>query len=170
MKLALGIVACFALGGAAYAEPAKEYKALDVDGLKALVEHGGLVIYAEEYGGHIQVMDGKSWPGRLSLAGCDADGACHMVRAYTRYVVGESEPGRGAVNRFIVERPDSKVAILLSGGGPAAEVGRDIELAHGRTEDEIIGEIRTAIGAGADLRKALRAADPGLETMLRERG
>jgi hypothetical protein len=150
---------------AASAQAPAEYETLKINELKSVVERGGLSVVAIEPRS-IMVSDGKGSPARLSLAGCDRAGACRVVRIYTRYVIGGSEKGMAAANLFSVNFTSAMMTLVMAGGEPAVEVGRDASLEGGRTEGEILGEIATAMSDALLLREKLMESDPFLKATL----
>lgn len=149
----------------ASAQAPREHETLKLRDLQAIVERGGLEVVAIEPGS-IMASDGKGFPARLSLAGCDRGGACRVIRIYTRYVIGESETGMAAANLFSINSPDTMLILVMAAGDPAVDVGRDASLQGGRTEGEILGEIATAMSDARLLREKLMAADPFLKAAL----
>lgn len=164
--LAGAVFATFLATGA-YAQPA-EYETLKLSGLRPILDRGGLHVVAVE-SGSIVVSDGKGFPARLSLAGCDRGGACRVIRIYTRYVIGDSEKGMTAANLFSLNFPDAMLMLVMTTGDPAVDVGRDASLEGGRTEREILGEIATAMSDARLLREKLVEADPFLKATLGDR-
>jgi hypothetical protein len=142
-----------------------EHHTLDMAGLRALVERGGLDVVAVEPG-TIMVRQGQGFPARLSLAGCDPDGRCRVVRIYTRYVIGDSAAGHGALMEHSKNFTNATYILTLVQEEPAVDVGRDASLERGRTDSEVLGEIATALSDARLLRDALMAADPFLKVRL----
>jgi hypothetical protein len=149
--------------GASAQTPA-EHETLKFADLREIVERGGLDVVAIEPG-TIMVSDGKGFPARLSLAGCERD-ACRVVRIYTRYVIGDSQEGIAAMHRFSADFTSATLILVLAAGTPAVDVGRDASLEGGRTEGEILGEIATAMSDARLLRERLMEADPFLKATL----
>ena len=142
-----------------------EHHTLDMAGLRALVERGGLDVVAIERQS-IMVSDGKGFPARLSLAGCDPDGQCRVVRIYTRYVIGDSAAGHAALMEHSKNFTSATYILTLVQEEPAVDVGRDASLERGRTDGEVLGEIATAMSDARLLRDALMASDPFLRVTL----
>jgi hypothetical protein len=166
-KLAV-LVAAMAGAGVAHAQAPKEYETLNIEGLRAIVEQGGLDVVAVEQTS-MMVSDGKGFPARLSLAGCDADGTCRVVRIYTRYVIGDSAAGLAALQDHANNFTSATYMRVLVQDEPAIDVGRDASLERGRTAGEIMGEIATAMSDAQLLRDRLMKADPFLKAMLGRR-
>lgn len=150
------------------AQTPREYETLDVAELQRVVEGGGLGVVAIEPG-NIMVSDGKGFPARLSLAGCDVHGQCRVVRIYTRYVIGSSSRGQAAVDEFSRNFTNASLIRVLAVDEPAIDIGRDASLEGGRTPGEIIGEIATAMSDARLLRERLMEADPFLKATLGDR-
>src|SRR5690348_14521696 len=154
-----GMMRTAVLGILLFAAPAMaqvaqgEHHTLDMDGLRALVERGGLDVVAIEPG-TIMVSDGKGFPARLSLAGCDPRGLCRVVRIYTRYVIGESAAGQAALMEHSRKFTDATYIQTIAQNEPAVDVGRDASLERGRTDGEVLGEIATAMSDARLLRDA----------------
>jgi hypothetical protein len=165
---ARAVVAAMMLATPAGAQAPREYETLDVAELQRVVEQGGLQVVAIEPG-NIMASDGKGAPVRLSLAGCDVHGQCRVVRAYTRYVIGGSERGAAAVDDFSRNFTSATLIRVLAIDEPAVDVGRDASLEGGRTGDEIVGEIATAMSDARLLRDKLMEADPFLKATLGRR-
>jgi hypothetical protein len=165
MWKALAMGAVLLAHGAAIAQAPKEHETLDVATLRAMVERGRLSVVAVEPG-NIMVSDGKGFPARLSLAACGRDGACRVVRIYTRYVIGDNAKAAAAVQEHSKNFTSATIMLVMSQDVPAVEVGRDASLAGGRTEGEVLGEIATAMSDARLLRDALIAADPFLKATL----
>jgi hypothetical protein len=165
----LRILACVApaalLTASAIAQAATEYDTVDIKELRELVERGGLDVVAVERGS-MMVSNGKGFPARLTLAGCDRREDCRVVRIYTRYVIGGSEKGMAAANLFSVNFTSATLMLVMAAGEPAIDVGRDASLEGGRTEGEVLGEIATAMSDAQLLRDRLMEADPFLKAML----
>jgi hypothetical protein len=142
-----------------------EHHTLDMAGLRALVERGGLDVVAIEPE-TIMVRHGQGFPARLSLAGCDPDGQCRVVRIYTRYVIGDSTAGHAALMEHSKNFTSATYILTLVQEEPAVDVGRDASLERGRTDGEVLGEIATALSDAQLLRDALMAADPFLKVRL----
>ena len=154
------------LAGPAVAQVGQvEHHTLDMAGLRALVERGGLDVVAIERG-TIMVSQDRGFPARLSLAGCDADEQCRVVRIYTRYVIGDSEPGRAALTEHSENFTSATYILTMVQEEPAVDVGRDASLERGQTDGEILGEIATAMSDARLLRDALMASDPFLKVRL----
>jgi hypothetical protein len=164
-RLAGTILVAALISGAAAAQTPREYQRLDMAELGAVVEGGGLSVVAIEPG-NLMVSDGKGFPARLSLAGCDANGQCRVVRIYTRYVIGRSQRGMAAVNEFSKNFTSATLILALAMDEPAVDVGRDASLEGGRTAGEIAGEIATAMSDARLLREKLMEADPFLKATL----
>jgi len=160
-----GIVALVLAGGAAHSQTPQEYKTLGMAELLSIVEQGGLDVVAIERG-NMMVSDGKGFPARLTLAGCDADRSCRVVRIYTRYVIGDSQQGIGALNDYSRNFTSATLIRVMVDEEPAVDVGRDASLERGRTAGEIVGEIATAMSDAQLLREKLMAADPFLKAAL----
>ena len=156
------------LAAPALAQTAREYETLDSAQLRQVVEDAGLRVVAIETG-NIMVSDGKGFPARLSLAGCDVHGQCRVVRIYTRYVIGRSDRGMAAVNEFSRNFTSATLILALAVDEPAVDVGRDASLEGGRTGGEIAGEIATAMSDARLLRDKLMEADPFLMATLGDR-
>jgi hypothetical protein len=166
MKTLAGTILVVALvAGTAWAQAPKEYATLDVAELRTVVESGGLQVVAVEPG-NVMVSDGKGFPARLSLAGCDAGGQCRVVRIYTRYVIGSSQRGMAAVNEFAKNFTSTTLILTLAMDEPAIDVGRDASLEGGRAAGEVVGEIATAMSDARLLREKLMEADPFLKATL----
>lgn len=142
-----------------------QHRTIDMAGLRALVERGGLAVVAIERGS-IMVSQGQGFPARLSLAGCDPDGQCRVVRIYTRYAIGDSAAGHAALMEHSKNFTGATYILALAQDEPAVDVGRDASLEHGRTDGEVLGEIATAMSDARLLRDALMAADPFLKATL----
>jgi hypothetical protein len=155
----------FMAGLPADAQPPTDYRTLDMTELQAIVERGGLDVVAIERG-NMMVSDGKGFPARLTLTGCDADRACRVVRIYTRYVIGDSEQGIAALNDYSRNFTSATLIRVMVDDEPAVDVGRDAALERGRTAGEIVGEIATAMSDARLLRDKLMAADPFLKVAL----
>lgn len=138
---------------------------LNLEELKALVERVGYHVAMEEGAGFLHVTDGTSWPLRLGLAACEPDRRCQVIRAYTRFTIGESDGADAALKDFS-ESYSATVIQLVSAGEKAAEVGRDIALSKGRTDAELKGEIDGAVQDALRLRLKLMASDPRLKREL----
>jgi hypothetical protein len=162
------ILCAVLLCGAAHAQAPVEHYTLDMAGLRALVERGGLDVVAIERGS-IMVSDGKGFPARIMLAGCDPDLTCRVVRIYTRYVIGDSAAGHAALMEHSKNFTSATYVLVLAQDEPAVDVGRDASLEHGRTDGEVLGEIATAMSDARLLRDALMAADPFLKASLGRR-
>jgi hypothetical protein len=148
------------------AQTPAEHETLKLEALRGIVERGGLDVVALEPG-TIMVSDGKGFPARLSLAGCDRGGSpCRVVRIYTRYVIGDSQEGLAAMHKFAADFTSATLILALAAGEPAVDVGRDASLEGGRTEGEILGEIATAMSDARLLREKLMEADPFLKATL----
>jgi hypothetical protein len=166
ISIRAGIVAGLMLaGGAAQAQTPKEYRTLNMSELQSIVERGGLDLVAIERGS-MMVSDGQGSPARLSLAGCDVDGACRVVRIYTRYVIGESQQGVAALNDFSRNFTSATLIRVVVAEEPAVDVGRDASLERGRTAGEIMGEIAAAMSDAWLLREKLMDSDPFLKATL----
>ena len=153
------------LAAGASAQAPREYDTLDMKELRTIAERGGLDVVAVERGS-MMVSDGKGFPARLSLAGCDRREDCRVVRVYTRYVIGDSEKGMTAANLFSVNFTSTTLMLVMAAGEPAIDVGRDASLEGGRTEGEVLGEIATAMSDARLLRDRLMDSDPFLKAML----
>ena len=164
---ALAAVAVMTAAGAGAQTP-REYTTLDVAGLQRIVEESGLHVVAIEPG-NIMVSDGKGFPARLSLAGCDVHGQCRVVRIYTRYVIGSSSRGLAVVDEFSRNFTSTTLIRVLAMDEPAIDVGRDASLEGGRMAGEIAGEIATAMSDARLLREKLMEADPFLKATLGDR-
>jgi hypothetical protein len=162
------VVAAAMMAASAGAQTPREYETLDAAELRQVVEDGGLRVVAIEPG-NIMVSDGKGFPARLSLAGCDVHGQCRVVRIYTRYVIGRSDRGMTAVNEFSRNFTSATLILTLAMDEPAVDVGRDASLEGGRTGGEIVGEIATAMSDARLLRDRLMEADPFLKATLGDR-
>lgn len=165
MRVAIALLGLVLVQGACAQKPA-ETSSLDVDGLRALVERIGYHVTVEEGAGYVHVTDGVSWPLRLGLAGCEPDRRCQVIRAYTRYGVGDSAEAQAAVTKFAEDFSSATVVQMMSAGEAAVEVGRDIPLTGGRTDGELKSEIDEAVQDGARLRLKLMASDPRLKVEL----
>lgn len=165
MRIGILLAAGLAMAQAACAGP-REMTSLNVEELKALVERIGYHVTVEEGAGYLHVTDGTSWPLRLGLAACEPDRRCRVIRAYTRYTIGESEGGQTAVKAFAENFTTATVIQLASAGEPAVEVGRDIALGERRTDAELKGEIDEAVEDAIRLRLKLMASDPRLKAEL----
>jgi hypothetical protein len=157
--------AAIVLAGAAQAQTPQDYETLDLAQLQAIVRGGGLDVVAIEPGS-VMVSDGKGFPARVSLAGCDRGGACRVLRIYTRYVIGDSAAGAAALNDHAEKFTNATYIRVLAQDEPAVDVGRDASLEHGRTAGEIVGEIAAAMSDAQLLRERLMAADPFLKATL----
>ena len=146
-----------------------EHRTLDTAGLRALAERGGLEVAAIE-AGTVVVRQGQGqdggFPARLSLAGCDRDGQCRVVRIYTRFVIGDSAASRAALMEHTKNFTDATYVLTLVQDEPAVDVGRDASLERGRTDGEVLGEIAAAMSDAQLLRDALMEADPFLKASL----
>jgi hypothetical protein len=162
--LAAFVFAAFLATGTSAQAPA-EYDRLKLRDLQAIVERGGLDVVAIEPGS-LMASDGKGFPARLSLAGCDRGGACRVIRIYTRYVIGDSEKGMAAANLFSINFTSATLILVMAAGEPAVDIGRDASLEGGRTEGEILGEIATAMSDARLLHQKLTEADPFLKATL----
>lgn len=89
----LVVVAALLMSTPAGAQTPPEYKTLDAAELQRIAELGGLQIVAIEPG-NIMASDGKGFPARLSLAGCDVHGQCTVVRIYTDMRSGAASEAR----------------------------------------------------------------------------
>ena len=165
---ALAVVVLMMLAGEAGAQAPREYETIDAAELQRVAEGGGLRVVAIEPG-NIMVSDGKGFPARLSLAGCDLRGQCRVVRIYTRYVIGGSNRGLAAVDEFSRNFTSTTLIRVLVMDEPAIDVGRDASLEGGRTAGEIVGEIATAMSDARLLRDKLTEADPFLKATLGDR-
>jgi hypothetical protein len=168
MRGVLAIAATLMLAAAADAQAVREYETLDTEELQQVAQQSGLQVVAIEPV-NIMVSDGKGFPARLSLAGCDAHGRCRVVRIYTRYVIGRSDRGMAAVNEFSRNFTSTTLILTLAMDEPAVDVGRDASLEGGRTSGEIAGEIATAMSDARLLRDKLMEADPFLKATLGRR-
>jgi hypothetical protein len=170
----MGMMRAAVLGMALLSAPAVaqsvEHHTLDMAGLRALVERGGLDVVAIERE-TIMVSKGaaarnEDFPARLQLAGCDPDGQCRVVRIYTRYVIGDSAAGHAALTEHSKNFTGATYILTLVQEEPAVDVGRDASLERGRTDGEVLGEIATAMSDAQLLRDALMASDPFLRVTL----
>jgi hypothetical protein len=162
---ALAVVLLTMLAAEAGAQALREYETLDAAELQRVAEGGGLRVVAIEPG-NIMVSDGKGFPARLSLAGCDLSGQCRVVRIYTRFVIGSSSRGMAAVEEFSRNFTSATLIRVLVMDEPAIDAGRDATLEGGRTAGEIAGEIATAMSDARLLRDKLMEADPFLKATL----
>jgi hypothetical protein len=165
---AFAVAVLMILAAEAGAQASREYETLDAAELQRVAEGGGLRVVAIEPG-NITVSDGKGFPARLSLAGCDLRGQCRVVRIYTRYVIGSSSRGVAGVDEFSRNFTSATLIRVLVMDEPAIDVGRDASLEGGRTAGEIVGEIATAMSDARLLRDKLTEADPFLKATLGDR-
>lgn len=166
MRIGIVLAAALALVGSACAAPPAAIKSLNMEELKALVERIGYHVAVQEGASYLHVTDGASWPVRLGLAACEPDRRCQVIRAYTRFEIGESEGGEKALKDFAENYASATVTQLMSAGEKAAEVGRDIPLTKGRTDAELKSEIDGAVQDAIRLRLKLMASDPRLKAEL----
>jgi hypothetical protein len=166
MRIGIFALAAFALAGTACAGPPPETRSLNMDELKALVERIGYHVTVEEGAGYLHITDGTSWPVRLGLAACEPSRRCQVIRAYTRFTIGDSEKGAEAAKDFAANFTSVTVIQLVVGGEAAVEVGRDIALTEGRTDGELKGEIDEAVQDAIRLRLKLMASDQRLKMEL----
>ena len=161
----LAVLTAVMAGLPAAAQSPMEYRTLDMTELRTIVERGGLDVVAIERG-NMMVSDGKGFPARLTLTGCDAERACRVVRIYTRYVIGDSQQGIAALDDYSRNFTSATLIRVMVDEAPAVDVGRDASLERGRTAGEIVGEIATAMSDARLLRDKLMAADPFLKVAL----